>query len=860
MKTKVFLSFALALAVGAFAVSCGSYDDSALEGRVKALEDKYAALEAKCQLLNDNVEAIRTAVSKIGESRYVQDVIFADGQYTILFTDGDKIVIKDGEKGDKGDSGSAPVVGVRKDTDDMFYWTVNGEWLLDESGKKVPVDAGQAIAPKFKVVDGWWYVSVYGDEDGYEKIEGSQTGDLIKVSQTDDAVYLTIGTDVITLPKAAGTGFKIVLEKYGSLSILAGGTLEVNYNIVKADESTVVVTECSGYEAEVQPSGTDKGKVVVKAPATLPASGYVIVKAVKNSSSEMSAQIMTFEEGVLTLLTDAVSVSAEGGEVEFKLRSNTSWTVNIPEADRSWITAWNTKAVIESTVVLTVAPNKGAARSSAITISDTGGSSLSRTLVVNQEESNVKQVSIAAAVNTKKVFWSDATITWTDVDGVSSYDMLLDGVKVASVDAGVQTYMFTGLSAGKDYVLNVAVSTADLEGKSEDLNITTATITKNTDNVGPTHLSFALQDVTGGGSTPGNRACQFQLSTTPDTGGLVYDINGFDGSLALGSTPYTTSSWLGKLNKKAVGIPLNVSFGQLNPGTTYYFRARTSAGYTMFAPFSDADVTVKATNGESEWSEWIAATTEPAHVAASNEVIYGGFDALSFNADFLNESCGIYPYVPTRKLNGTYATLEDEEPVRALFTWPWTGEWRVSNFSGPVKVYGWNIADKASYIDGSAAMNGYENLVFNDAAGDMKGWFVSPDFCPAMGTIMNRTTVAAGGHYVATPALNSALLSSTLKDCTLTFKACRMSTGTPSKEGDIVVVEVCRDGSVLDVTSVSLPRDIFLPETVNDNNNNVDYKFTDFSVDLQLKTGDSVIIKSGANTRFAIDEIKIIVK
>ena len=474
----------------------------------------------------------------------------------------------------------------------------------------------------------------------------------------------------------------------------------------------------------------------------------------------------------------------------------------------------------------------------------------------------IKNVAITAAVNSKKVFWSDATVTWTDVEGVTSYNMLLDGVKVGTVDAGVQTYTFTGLSCGTDYVLNVEAGTPGYEGKSDNINITTATVTKNTDNVGPTHVSFAIQDVTGGGTTANKRACAFQLSTTQDETGLVYDIYNFDGTLTDNSTtPYSTSSWLGKTSNKAVGIPLNISLGKLNPATTYYFRVKTVASYTLYAPVSAKNQTVTATNGGSEWSEWIAVTTEPAHVAASNEVIYGGFDALSFNGDFLNEACGTFPYVSeTQKMYGTYGDTSAEESVRSIVSWPWTGAWRVTNFSGPIKVFGWNIADRADYVDGNATVNSYENLVFNDAAGDRKGWFVSSDFCPAMGTIMNRTTIAAGGHYVATPALTSPLLTSSLKDCTLSFKACRLTTGKPSGEGNTVVIQICRDGSFVDVETKTLPSDIFLPAKVDDKNNNVDYKFTDFSADLQLKSGDSVMIKSGANTRFVIDEIKIVVK
>ena len=866
MKHFRISSIALVIAGGLLAASCESYDDSALQSRVKNLEDKYAALESKCQTLNDNVTAIQTAVSKIGSSVYVSSVVPGEGFVTINFSDGTSATIKDGkdgqdgvgEKGDKGDPGAAPVISVKADTDGVFYWTANGEWILDSGGKKVPVDSGKAVSPKFKVEEGWWWISVYGDGN-WEKIEGSQTGDAITVSETEDAVYLTIGGNMITLPKAAGTGFKIVLEKYGSQNIAAGGTFEVNYTITKGDESTVVVTECSGYTAEVIPNGNDKGKVVITAPSVIPTSGYVIVKAVKNSSAEISAQIVTFEAGILNLLAAAVEVGEDGGDVEFKVSSNVNWTVSIPEEASSWITAWNTKALTETTVVLTVARNKGAARTAAITVSDTDGLSLSRTIVVNQAKSSVETVEISAAADAKKIFYSDAVITWTDVEGIENYNILLDSVKVATVAAGVQTYKLTGLSCDKDYVVNVAVDENKKEGISGNIAIHTKAIRKNTDNVGPTHLSFSLDDISGGStsataSTPNNRGYHYQLSTTKDESGCVYNIYGFDGSASIAGSPYSTSSWLGKSSNKNLAIPVAISFGDLKANTTYYFRAKTEE-VTMKSYFDNktSDVTIKATNGESEWSEWIEASTEPAHVPAANEVIYGGFDALSISIDLVNESCGTYPYVEGMAMNKA-----TETDLRADLKYPWTGEWRVCMFANPIKVCGWNFADEAVYLDGSETVGTIRNLKFNQYAGDMQGWFCSDDFCPGMGVLFNRTGTLEG-HFVATPALNSALLSSTPKTCTLKFKACMAVTAYISTNQDLNI-KVCRDNNLIDATTVSIPNNIYKPEAPTTQNCQVDYKFTEFSVDVDLKAGDSVMIAGASGTRFAIDDIQILVK
>ena len=46
---------------------------------------------------------------------------------------------QDGLDGTNGKDGHTPVIGVRQDEDGVYYWTLNGEWLLDEEGNKIRV-------------------------------------------------------------------------------------------------------------------------------------------------------------------------------------------------------------------------------------------------------------------------------------------------------------------------------------------------------------------------------------------------------------------------------------------------------------------------------------------------------------------------------------------------------------------------------------------------------------------------------------------------------------------------------------------------------------------------------------------------
>ena len=143
-----------------------SYDDSALTGRVESLESRMAVLEQLCEQMNTNISSLQTLVDALQKNDYITAVTPVEQAgktvgYTIQFAQSQAITIyngKDGEKGEqgeqgqqgeqgeqgeqgiqgeKGEDGYTPVIGVRQDTDGVYYWTLDGEWLLDGGGNKV---------------------------------------------------------------------------------------------------------------------------------------------------------------------------------------------------------------------------------------------------------------------------------------------------------------------------------------------------------------------------------------------------------------------------------------------------------------------------------------------------------------------------------------------------------------------------------------------------------------------------------------------------------------------------------------------------------------------------------------------------
>ena len=230
-----------AIVIAVVVSSCSKFDDSAIwdklneqEQTLNDHEKRIAALEELCKQMNTNINALQTLVEALEKKDYVTNVspVREDGEivgYTISFANSDTITIYNGKD---GKDGYTPQIGVMKDTDGIYYWTLDGEWLLDGKGNKIQANGVNGIdgtdgsngedgtngvdgiTPRLKIENDYWYVS-YDEgstwielgkatgENGSNGIDGVD-GDSIfsSVTQDDEYVYFNLadGT-MITLPK-----------------------------------------------------------------------------------------------------------------------------------------------------------------------------------------------------------------------------------------------------------------------------------------------------------------------------------------------------------------------------------------------------------------------------------------------------------------------------------------------------------------------------------------------------------------------------------------------------------------------------------------------------------------------------------
>ena len=158
---QISQSFFYALLSFIVSISLNScYDDTAIYSMLQDHESRIYELEQLCNKFNTNISSLQTALTAIQDNDYITSVnpISENGKqvgYTISFAKSPSITIyhgadgkngangengkngengengKNGENGENGKDGHTPVVGISKDTDGIYYWTLNGEWLLD---------------------------------------------------------------------------------------------------------------------------------------------------------------------------------------------------------------------------------------------------------------------------------------------------------------------------------------------------------------------------------------------------------------------------------------------------------------------------------------------------------------------------------------------------------------------------------------------------------------------------------------------------------------------------------------------------------------------------------------------------------
>ena len=268
---KKLLAFAALFAVVAL-TSC-KYDDDDLWNSVHGLENRVAKLEELCKQMNTNISSLQTIVTALQNNVYVTGTtpLMKDGKeigYTITFSKGNPITIYHGKDGQDGEDGITPTISVKKDTDGVYYWTLNGEFIVVDGGKiqaegKDGTNGTNGTTPQFKIENDYWFIS-YDNGDTWTQV-GKATGEDGKDGEDGvggDSMFTGIdyktSTDYVIFTLADGTQIK--LPTWSAFEALQRLCNETNTNL-SALQTIVTALQNNDYITSVDPL-TENGKVV----------------------------------------------------------------------------------------------------------------------------------------------------------------------------------------------------------------------------------------------------------------------------------------------------------------------------------------------------------------------------------------------------------------------------------------------------------------------------------------------------------------------------------------------------------------------------------------------------------------------
>lgn len=376
---KIIGIFLLSLSVF---VGCQKYDDSGITGRVDDLENRVAELERLVNELTSNLGTLVTAIDALENQDRIVSVnkLPGDAGWEIVFANSGTVTVYNGANGKDGDS---PVIGVQKDTDGIYYWTLNGEFLLDGNNQKIPATAQYGV-PRIKIEDGKFWFSTDGEkwiECGDVASEG--IGTIKGVEDKGDSVVFTLYDDsTITIPKVQSFALNIEDTEVG---IAAGETAQIPYTITAADDATkITAIPVAGYSVSITKTSSSEGTLNITAPDPVVDADIYVVAV--NGDGVTSGKILSFAAGQLEVVYDAQPVPAKGGNVSVTVNTNLEYDVVIPEDDRAWISLVPaTKALRQDVLTFSVAENtETSQRSSTIRINYKSGDP-AKTFVIVQD-------------------------------------------------------------------------------------------------------------------------------------------------------------------------------------------------------------------------------------------------------------------------------------------------------------------------------------------------------------------------------------------------------------------------------------------------------------------------------------------
>lgn len=268
---KKFFTYAL---VALSLTLAGCYDDSALWSEIEDLDGRVTSLEEAVKDANNDIGTLQTLLNALQNQVTITSVTETANGYVILFSDGKKAEIKNGE------SAVAPVVSVKQDADGFYYWTIDGEWLIVD-GNKVRAtaqdgkdgadgepgkdgidgkDGSDAIAPQVRINPDtkMWEISIDGGvtwqstgvvaqgRDGYDGSSGESYFKSVDITHPDYVTFVLYDGMEIVLPRYDGTTPSFIINEVSEVEVFAAGETK-QYGVTAENVAEFSISKPDGW-------------------------------------------------------------------------------------------------------------------------------------------------------------------------------------------------------------------------------------------------------------------------------------------------------------------------------------------------------------------------------------------------------------------------------------------------------------------------------------------------------------------------------------------------------------------------------------------------------------------------------------
>ena len=333
------------------------------------------------------------------------------GNWFVSFDHGTNWSLLGQATGDKGEDGITPVIGIRQDTDGIYYWTLNGTWLLDNNNQKVKAEgtdgeSGEAgeegkpgqngITPLLKIEGGYWYVS-YDNENSWKQL-GKATGEsegnfFQEITEDDDYVYITLtgNQTTISIPKYKPLSIQFDISK--DICASPHTTYIIGYKLIGSDKNTIIKAIAQdGYRALINTIDYSQGKIEITTPNDIVDSEVLVL--ISNDKGNTVIRSINFINGIISITTKNYSVGYEGGIVDVELTTNIEYIINIPDEAKSWLSLAPTSrsSMRDEVISFVVQPNENVEERSATILLQDQYRMYSESILITQQSKSMNDV------------------------------------------------------------------------------------------------------------------------------------------------------------------------------------------------------------------------------------------------------------------------------------------------------------------------------------------------------------------------------------------------------------------------------------------------------------------------------------